>query len=129
MGADTHRADVALLLLLRQVLKGLLVAAQGVEALLLMEHEQVDVVPAHAGEGPFQRRLGRGAVPDIGLGADHVVRRVLQRQLDVRIGAVQVGGVQEAQAALVGVHQQLRAVPGRHVPLQGRHGQRAEAHF
>ena len=60
--ADAHRADVAPLPLLGQVLKGLLMAPKGVEGFLLMQHEQVHVVPPDAPKGPLQR---------LGLHLDH----------------------------------------------------------
>ena len=79
VGADAHGADVSPHLLFGQVFQGLLVAPEGVQGLLLVEHEQIDVVPPEAPVGPLQRRLGGGPVPAVGLGADHIVRRVLQR--------------------------------------------------
>ena len=117
VGADAHRADVPHFPLPGQVDEGFLVAPQRVKRFLLVEHEEVDVIPTHPHEGPLQRSLGRRLVVAVGLGADHVVRRVLQRQADVGIGAVKVGGIQEAHTPLVGVDQQVGPFPRGQVAL------------
>ena len=52
---------------------------------------------------------------------------VLQSHPNVRIGAVEIGGIEKAHAALVGVDQQPRAFFRRQVLLQRGHRQRAEA--
>ena len=127
VGADAHRADVSPIALLRKVHKGFLVAPKRVERFLLVQHEKIDVIPAQTLEGTLQRCLCGRPVIAVGLGADDIVRRVLQRRANVGIGAVKVGGVEKADPSFVGVNQEVGALPGGQIALQRGHGQRAEA--
>ena len=125
--AHAHRADMALFPLLREVVQRLLVAAQRVEGFLLMQHEQVDIVAPRPAERALQRLLRRFAVVAVGLGANDIIRRAPKSKPDMRIGFVEIGRIQKADAALIGIDQQTRALLGRHALLQRRHGQRTKA--
>ena len=124
--ANAHGADVSSVALFGQKNERLLVAAQRVQRFLLMQHEQVDVVAPNASICALQRLLSGLAVVAVCLRADDIVRRLFQRQTDMRISAIEIGGVQKSDAALIGVNEQLCTGLGGEIRLQWRHRERAK---
>ena len=102
-------------------------ATQGIQRFLLVQHKEVNIIAPQPAKGAFQRSLRRFPIVAVGLGADHIVRRILQRQADVRVIGIQIRCIQKAYAAFIGINQQMRPLLGCHILLQRRERERAEA--
>ena len=124
-----HSADDAFGLVLIKDIQGLLMALQGIDALLLVEHEDVNIVPIQLPAGLLYGFYGHLAGIGVGFGGDDtvVLAAAAHGLPEIGIGLVELGGVEEGDAAGHGVGQDGRALVQGQVLLQGAHGERAAA--
>ena len=127
MGRDPDRPDHSPFPQIKQGVESFPVAPQGVDALLFMEHKDVDIVPVQRASGFVHGGNGSRTVPYVCLGRDHDGVAVLgpaQSRTDMRIIPVILRGVEKIHPAVKRVGEELPRPFRTQIRLEGTYRQR-----
>ena len=129
VGRDSDRPDHSPFPQVKQGIECLPVAAQGVDALLFVEHKDVDIVPVQRASGFVHGGKGPRSIPDVCLGRDHHVVAMLcllQTGTDMRVVPVILRGIEKIHPTVKRVGKDLPGTLRTQIRLQRAYRERPD---